>query len=220
MSGGPEKPFRTASRTLKGAIREGRRALGFFRDGKSEPTVAVFGSSRLPSGDPASRMAFSFGEAMARSGIRVLAGGFEGTMGAALEGAGEKGVALEWEPEPVLTEETDRRGNRLVFAHLSVRKQFFLWPARAVVLFPGGYGTLDELFEMMALRQTEEWARIPAFCADTPDRPFWRPFWDGLAPLLRQAPFLAPGAECPLTVVEDGAVLAGKVIEAVKSFDP
>lgn len=219
MSGEPERPDRKVNRSLKGAIVEGRRALDFFRNGKSEPTVAVFGSSRLSPDDPVSRMAFSFGEVMAKSGIRVLTGGFEGTMGAALEGAGEKGVALEWDPESVLIEEADRRENRLVFAHLSVRKQFFLWPSRAVVLFPGGYGTLDELFEMLALRQTEEWARIPAFCAETPERPFWRPFWEGLEPLLRQAPFLPSGAECPLTVLEDGIVLAERVIEVVEAFD-
>lgn len=219
MSEGPEPTARpAASRSLQSAIREGRRALGFFRDGKSQPTVAVFGSSRLSAEDPASRMAFDFGLAMARAEIRVLAGGFEGVMGAALKGAGDKGVALEWEPgvgSPV----PGSLGDRLVFAHLSVRKQFFLWPARAVVLFPGGYGTLDELFEMMALRQSEEWARIPAFCADVPVRPFWRPLWDALEPLLRQAPFLSSEAECPMMVVQDGRVLADKVIEAVKAYD-
>ncbi|MHB8422086.1 MAG: LOG family protein [Leptospirales bacterium] len=218
MSEALETTIRPVTRSLGRAIREGRRALDFFRDGKSQPTVAVFGSSRLSSEDPASRMAFAFGLAMARAGIRVLAGGDEGVMGSALKGAGEKGVALDWEPE-LVNPASDPLGRRLVFAHLSVRKQFFLWPARAVVLFPGGYGTLDELFEMMALRQTEEWARVPAFCADIPGRPFWKPLWGALEPLLREAPYLSPEAECPLRIVDDGCVLAEKVIESVMSVD-
>ncbi len=201
------------ARMLGESFEDGQRALAFFGEGKSIPTVSVFGSSRLPEEDPACRMARLFGEYMASSGIRLLAGGQEGLMGQALAGAREFGVALNWQRggSPVNPSGT----NELRFLHLSMRKRFFLWPSRAVVLFPGGYGTLDELFELLALRQTESWARIPAFCVDVSGRPFWAPFWETLANTLRSAPFLDRDAECPLPVLEDLDELTRRVQEAV-----
>ena len=212
MAGG----FSTAVRMLGETVEDGKRALAFFREGKSVPTVSVFGSSRLPESDPACRMARSFGAEMAQSGIRLLAGGREGLMGQALSGAGPMGVPLSWQREG--SADGPGGGVELRFLHLSMRKRFFLWPARAVVLFPGGYGTLDELFELLALRQTEPWARIPAFCAESPERPFWEPFWNTLNRLLRSAPYLDREAECPLPVVGDVDELSRLVREAVAGW--
>lgn len=211
-----EGSLSAAGRMLGETVEDGKRALAFFREGKSVPTVSVFGSSRLPENDPACRMARSFGVEMALSGIRLLAGGREGLMGQALAGAGPMGVALSWQREGS-SDGTDGPGE-LRFLHLSMRKRFFLWPARAVVLFPGGYGTLDELFELLALRQTEAWARIPAFCAEPPERPFWNPFWKTLEGLLRSAPYLDRDAECPLPVVVDVKALSRLVREAVAGW--
>ena len=207
-----------ATRMLGETFEDGRRALEFFGEGKSVPTVSVFGSSRLPEDDPACRMARLFGERMASAGIRLLAGGQEGLMGQALAGARELGVALSWQRGRAPEDRIDGKG--LQFFHLSMRKRFFLWPSRAVVLFPGGYGTLDELFELLALRQTETWARIPAFCAEVSGRPFWEPFWKTLAEVLRSAPYLDRDAECPLPVVRDVEELSRRVGEAVFSWEP
>lgn len=192
---------------------ETRRAFRFFRNLENGPAVAMFGSSRLPPEDPVCRMARTFGEAMGREGVRVLAGGHDGAMGAALGGAGSWGTALEWDPDEGKMPET---GQRLVFRHLFLRKHFFLRNIRAVVLFPGGYGTMDELFEFLALRQVDLWAGIPAFCAESPERPFWVPFWNGLAAILKSAPFLPEGAECPLPVESEPERLVEKVLEGVR----
>ena len=207
-------PF--GARMLGESFEDGQRALAFFGEGKSVPTVSVFGSSRLPEEDPACRMARLFGERMASRGIRLLAGGKEGVMGQALAGAREFGVALNWQrgdsgEDPAAT-------NGLRFLHLSMRKRFFLWPSRAVVLFPGGYGTLDELFELLALRQTETWARIPAFCVEVSGRPFWEPFWGTLVRIFGAATYLDREAECPLPVLEDMDELTHRVREAVFSW--
>ena len=191
---------------------EMRRAFRFFRNLGTGPAVSVFGSSRLPPGDPVCRMARMFGESMGREGVRVLVGGHEGTMGATLEGAGAWGTALEWDPVDGKVHETT---HSLIFRHLFLRKHFFLRNIRAVVLFPGGYGTMDELFEFLALRQVDKWAGIPAICAETPERPFWRPFWNGLAPILKSASFLPEGSECPLDIEADPGGLVVKVLEGI-----
>lgn len=211
-----EEEMSRATRMLGETFEDGRRALAFFGEGKSVPTVSVFGSSRLPSDDAACRMARLFGEEMASAGIRVLAGGRESLMGQVLEGARELGVPLTWKREELPEDPVQKRGLR--FLHLSMRKRFFLWPSRAIVLFPGGYGTLDELFELLALRQTESWARIPAFCAEVAGRPFWEPFWETLDRVLRSAPFLDREAECPLPVVREVEELSRRVKESVFSW--
>lgn len=104
------------------SFEDGQRALAFFGEGKSVPTVSVFGSSRLPEQDPACRMARIFGENMASSGIRLLAGGQEGLMGQALAGAREFGVALNWQRGG--SPDTPPGTNELRFLHLSMRKRF------------------------------------------------------------------------------------------------
>lgn len=199
---------------IRSLERETDRAFRFFRTLEPGPAVAMFGSSRLPSSDPVCRFARTFGEAMSREGVRVLAGGHDGAMGAVLSGAGQWGTALEWDPASGNPRGADRR---LVFRHLFLRKHFFLRKIRAVVLFPGGYGTMDELFEFLALRQLEDWAGIPAFCAESPERPFWRPFWDGLSAILKSAPFLPDDAECPLPVESDPGRLGARVLAAVRA---
>jgi predicted Rossmann-fold nucleotide-binding protein len=199
---------------IRSLERETDRAFRFFRTLEPGPVVAMFGSSRLPSSDPVCRFARTFGEVMSREGVRVLAGGHDGAMGAALSGAGRWGTALEWDPASGDPHETDRR---LVFRHLFLRKHFFLRKIRAVVLFPGGYGTMDELFELLALRQVNDWAGIPAFCAESPERPFWRPFWDGLSVILKSAPYLPVDAECPLPIESDPDRLGARVLAAVRA---
>ena len=120
-------------------------------------TVAVFGSTRTPLSDRHYEEARRFGALVARAGGTLVTGGGPGIMEAANRGAFEAGgvsiglnirLPREQKPNAWLTP-----GLCLTFRYFALRKLHFMLRARAMVAFPGGYGTLDELFETLTLVQ-------------------------------------------------------------------
>ncbi len=129
----------------------------------SGPCVTVFGSARFPEGHAYYEMARRLGSALARAGFAVMTGGGPGIMEAANRGAREAGgVSLgcnirlprEQKPNPYL--------DRFVeFEHFFVRKVMLVKYSCAFVVLPGGFGTLDEAFEVMTLIQTRKLGSFP-----------------------------------------------------------
>jgi uncharacterized protein (TIGR00730 family) len=128
-------------------------------------TVAVFGSTRAPAAEAHYEEARRFGALVARAGGTLVTGGGPGIMEAANRGAFEAGGASvgmnitlprEQAPNPYLTP-----GLSFHFRYFALRKLHFLLRARALVAFPGGFGTLDELFETLMLVQTGKIRPLP-----------------------------------------------------------
>jgi uncharacterized protein (TIGR00730 family) len=127
------------------------------------PCVTVFGSARFTAGHPSYEVARSLGAALARAGYAVMTGGGPGLMEAANRGAREAGgVSLgcnirlprEQKPNPYL--------DRFVeFEHFFVRKVMLVKYSCAFVVLPGGFGTLDEAFEVMTLIQNRKLESFP-----------------------------------------------------------
>ncbi|GIW74322.1 MAG: hypothetical protein KatS3mg103_0844 [Phycisphaerales bacterium] len=137
------------------------------------PAVTVFGSARTPASDPMYAAARQMGRALAEANLTVITGGGPGIMEAANRGAFEAGgrsvglnIALPMEqvPNPYQTDE-------LTFEYFFVRKVMLVKYARAFVIFPGGFGTLDEFFEAMTLMQTLKIRPFPLIL-------FGSHFWD------------------------------------------
>lgn len=135
----------------------GFEALAHFKN-----AVSIFGSSRLSPRDEYYKLAEETAYLLGREGYEVISGGGPGIMEAANKGAKRAGV-----PSIGLNIyiPTEQRANPFVttlleFHYFFVRKVMFVRYARAFVIFPGGYGTLDELFESINLIQTQ---RIPKF---------------------------------------------------------
>jgi hypothetical protein len=136
----------------------GLRALHFVG-----PCVTVFGSARFPEGHPWYELAREVGRAIAREGWTVMTGGGPGIMEAASRGAREAGgpsvgcsIALprEQKPNPYL--------DRFVeFEHFFVRKVMLVKYSHAFVVLPGGFGTMDEVFETLTLAQTGKIHALP-----------------------------------------------------------
>ena len=160
------------SRTLK----ELRRAFRFFDGLRGRPKVTVFGSARLPAGSPAYRQAESFGRAMARSGWFVVTGAGEGIMEAAHVGAGRENsigvnILLPFEqPDNTVME---RNPHLIHTKYFFTRKLLFLKESSGVVLFPGGFGTMDEAFEVLTLLQTGKTHPFPVVLVDEPGGTYW-----------------------------------------------
>jgi len=173
---GEDGTGRADLKLLSRALKELRHAFRFFDGLRDRPKVTVFGSARLPAGSPACRQAESFGRAMARSGWFVVTGAGEGIMEAAHVGAGREhsigvNILLPFEQ----SENTVMEGNpHLIHTkYFFTRKLLFLKESSGAVLFPGGFGTMDEAFEVLTLLQTGKTHPFPVVLVDEPGGTYW-----------------------------------------------
>ncbi len=136
---------------------------GFGALAELGPAVSVFGSARSGPGTPAYEMGVRLGSALARAGYAVITGGGPGTMEAANRGAWEAGgtsvgLGIELPHESGLNDYVDLGVN---FRYFFARKTMFVKYAEGFAVLPGGFGTLDELFEAVTLVQTGKVIRFP-----------------------------------------------------------
>ena len=148
---------------------------GFERLSVPDPCVTVFGSARIEESEPAYEAAKALGASLARSGYAVMTGGGPGLMEAANRGAKEAGgvsigcnirLPKEQKPNSYLDEFVE-------FEHFFIRKMMMIKYSCAFAILPGGYGTLDEAFEVATLIQTGKLKRFPVVVMD---RDFYTPF--------------------------------------------
>jgi uncharacterized protein (TIGR00730 family) len=158
-----------------------------FREGLARvaqidrPAVAFFGSARVPEGHPAYEAARTVGKCFAEAGWAVITGGGGGVMEGGNRGAREGGglsvgfnieLPHEQHPNPYLD-------ISYTFAHFYARKVCFVRPSSGFVIFPGGFGTLDELFEALVLIQTGKVLHFPVIL-------FGSDYWAGLLEWIRE----------------------------------
>jgi len=163
------------------ALKELRYAFKVFEPYRDVPKVTVFGSARTGPDDPISVQARGFARSIAAHGWMVMTGAGNGVMGAAQEGAGigpgfGLHIRLPWETEanPWIAEDP----KLISFKYFFTRKLFLVKEADAACLLPGGFGTLDEAFEVLTLVQTGKTAIIPVVLLDAPGDDYWR-VWEG-----------------------------------------
>ena len=173
--------------------------------------VSVFGSARTPTDHPDYAMAQALGGALADAGWAVITGGGPGIMEAANRGASEAGglsvgLGIELPFEQSLNEWVDLG---LEFRYFFARKTMFVKYAQAFVICPGGFGTMDELFEALTLVQTRKVNEFPVILMG---REFWTPLLDWLRGTLAERGLIAQ-KDLDLFVVTDD------VAEAVRHID-
>jgi uncharacterized protein (TIGR00730 family) len=144
------------------------------------PAVSVFGSARTKPGTRDWELSERLGTALARAGYAVITGGGPGVMEAANKGCAEAGglsvgLGIELPFEQGLNEWVDIG---IDFRYFFVRKTMFVKYAQAFVVLPGGFGTLDELFEALTLVQTKKVTRFPVVLMGTS-------YWQGLIDWMR-----------------------------------
>jgi uncharacterized protein (TIGR00730 family) len=149
--------------------------------------VSVFGSARTKADDPEYATARALGGALARAGFAVITGGGPGAMEAVNRGASEAGgvsvgLGIELPFEQSLNDWVDVGIN---FRYFFARKTMFVKYAQAFVIMPGGFGTLDEMFEALTLVQTQKVTRFPVILMGTS-------YWRGLIDWMRET-LLAEG---------------------------
>ncbi len=164
------------------------RILAEFVDGFEElpdvyPAVTIFGSSRARPQSAAYKATVKTARLLVQNGFNVISGGGPGLMEAANRGAAEAGgksVGLHIEL-PGEQQANSYANVRLDFRYFFIRKVMFVKYAVAYIIMPGGFGTLDELFEALTLIQTQ---RIRAFPVILMDSGFWQGLMDWLTQTL------------------------------------
>lgn len=144
------------------------------------PSVSVFGGARVRRGSPVYRDAMRIGEALSRAGFTVITGGGSGVMEGANRGAqrgprDSVGLNIRLPREQVPNPHTDKLVN---FKYFFARKVMFVKYACGIVGMPGGFGTMDEIFEALTLVQTKKIHQIPVVF-------YGSEYWGGLIDWLR-----------------------------------
>jgi uncharacterized protein (TIGR00730 family) len=147
----------------------------------STPTVAIFGSARTAPNSPTYQAACETARLLAEAGFGIITGGGPGIMEAANRGARESGARSIGCPIHLQRAEAANMyvDVAIPFTYFAPRKATLLTAACAFVVFPGGFGTLDELFEVLAAMQTRKMAHVPLVL-------YGSAFWYGLVDWLRQ----------------------------------
>ena len=180
---------------LSQTLRELRRAFAVFAPYRSQRKVTIFGSARTPRDAPAYQHAVRLGEAMARNGWFVVTGAATGIMEAGHRGAGRDrsmglNIMLPFEQE---ANEVIRGDGKLVtMKYFFTRKLMFVKECDAVVCLPGGFGTLDEAFEVLTLLQTGKREMIPLVLLDAPGGTYWTDWLAYIRTHLLAHKFIAP----------------------------
>jgi uncharacterized protein (TIGR00730 family) len=177
------------------------------------PAVSVWGSARVPEGHPEYELARAVGRRLGRSGLAVITGGGPGLMEAANRGAREAGarsvgLRIELESEQGMNPYVDLP---LRFHYFFTRKLMFVRYACAFVALPGGYGTLDELFEVMTLIQTK---RVRDFPVVLVGGAHWEGLLDWMRERLAAEHKIGPADLEIVEVIDDPEEVAAVVWEA------
>ncbi len=162
---------------LNRALKELRYAGQVFAPYRQRRKVAVFGSARTPEDAEEFKAAENFGREMRERGYMIVTGGGEGIMGAAQRGAGRENsfglnIRLPFEQSANQTIEGDKK--LISFNYFFTRKLNFVKETHAIALFPGGFGTMDEGFEVLTLMQTGKARIFPVVLVDKPGGTYWQ----------------------------------------------
>jgi uncharacterized protein (TIGR00730 family) len=169
----PHEDLKILSQTL----RELRRAFTIFAPYRSQRKVTVFGSARTPRDAPAYKAAEQFGKAMADNGWFIVTGAATGIMEAGHRGAGRQrsmGINITLPFEQSANEIIHGDEKLVTMKYFFTRKLLFVKECDAVVCLPGGFGTLDEAFEVLTLLQTGKRELMPLVFLDSPGGSYWQ----------------------------------------------
>lgn len=212
-----ENITRGEAKMLAVALKELRYAFKVFAKQRGKRKVTVFGSARTSSTDPVYKAAVEFGRLAKESGYMVITGAGGGIMEAAHVGAGREfsmglNIVLPFEQSanPIM----QGNPNLISMRYFFTRKLMFVKETDAVILFPGGFGTHDEGFEVLTLVQTGKSHLFPIVMVDVPGGTYWKQWDEFIRQQLGAAKLISP-PDTSLYKITDSVEVA---IQEVRQF--
>ncbi len=200
-----------------GALKEMRYAFGVFEPYRSARKAAIFGSARTRRDDPLYDQTVRLARELAAHDWMVITGAGPGIMEAGIEGAGATnsfGVSIKLPFESATSQFLADDPKLVNFRYFFTRKVTFVKESHAFVLLPGGFGTLDEAFELLTLVQTGKSAPAPIVLLDVPGGTYWRTWMQFVDSELQARGYIA-AADIGLVRITDDVRVA---LEEVTSF--
>ncbi|MBW3087819.1 TIGR00730 family Rossman fold protein [Bifidobacterium sp. 82T24] len=175
---------------------------GFGALAEVGPAVTVFGSARTKRGDPSYKAARRMGKLLAERGVATITGGGPGIMeaanrGASLAGGKSIGLGIELPHEQGLNSYVNLG---MTFRYFFVRKTMFVKYSSGVIVCPGGFGTMDEMFEVLTLVQTHKVTTMPIVLFDTD---YWQGLFDWINGTLADHGMISPLDPNLVTLTDD-----------------
>src|SRR5213078_4921277 len=177
------------------SIKEMRYTAKVFAPFQHLRKVAVFGSARTSADSPEFKVAKDFAREMVAQNFMVITGGGDGIMGAAQRGAGREhsfGLNIRLPFDQRANEVIEGDPKLINLNYFFTRKLNFVKETHAFALFPGGFGTLDETFEVLTLMQTGKARLIPVVLLDRPDGNYWETWMKFVTEHLLKLGFVSP----------------------------
>ncbi|MDP3980969.1 MAG: LOG family protein [Chlamydiota bacterium] len=161
---------------LNSCFKEMRYSLKVFLKYQDTKKISIFGSARTPESNPSYLLTKKFSKLMSQLGYMIITGAASGIMKAGHEGAGRKmsfgvNIRLPFEQKANWIIKNDPK--LITYKYFFVRKLFFMKESYAIVLFPGGFGTLDEGYEALTLMQTGKARLLPIVMIAPPGNTYW-----------------------------------------------
>jgi uncharacterized protein (TIGR00730 family) len=204
-------------RLINAAVRELRYAFRTFARYRGVRKVTTFGSARTTETEPAYQQAEEFSRRAAEAGFMVITGAGGGIMRACQAGAGRAhsfgvNIRLPFEQKPNEFIADDPK--LMTFKYFFTRKLLFVKEADAVVMFPGGFGTLDEAYECLTLVQTGKAGPMPIVFVDAPGGRFWSSWLDYVRGHLLKGKLISEEDLALFRVTDDAA----EAVEEIRGF--
>jgi len=206
---------------LHRSLKELRYANKVFQPWRHVRKISIFGSARTVADAPAYRAAEVFARRMTEEGFMVITGAGSGIMGGAQFGAGRDnsfGLNIKLPFEQSANETITGDPKLVTFNYFFTRKLSFVKEADAVALFPGGFGTLDELFESITLMQTGKAALLPVVLVDEPGGVYWKNFITFITQNLEKNGLISPEDHSLFHLTDDVEEAVRVVVNFYKVF--
>ena len=205
-------------RKVLAELRDAERVFAEFEDVRK---VSVFGSARTAPDAPEYKAAYDFSRLIVEENYMVITGGGDGIMGAAQAGAGSEksfglNIELPFEQKPNPTIDGDPK--LINFRYFFTRKLNFVKESDAVVLCPGGFGTLDEGFETLTLIQTGKSPIIPIVMLDKPNGHYWETWRRFLVNDLLDLKLVSPEDFHLIYITTDPAEAVKHILDFYRNF--
>lgn len=204
------------------ALEEMREAFKMFAPFHDIPKVTIFGSARTQMADPLYLQARDVAARLAAAGWMVVTGAGPGIMQADMEGAGREksiGVSIrlpfEQGANPVIAGDVKYVSMKYFFT----RKLMLVKESKGFVCLPGGFGTLDETFELLTLTQTGKGLPVPIVFLDTPGDPYWETVHDFVCRQLVERGLVSPADTDLYLVTDDCQRAADELIGFYRNYD-
>jgi uncharacterized protein (TIGR00730 family) len=199
------------------ALKEMRHAFNVFAPYRSTRKAAIFGSARTRPDDPLYAQTARVAHELAERDWMVITGAGPGIMEAGIEGAGADssfGVGIKLPFEATTTQFLADDPKLIVFRYFFTRKVTFVKEADGFVLLPGGFGTLDECFELLTLVQTGKAQPCPIVLLDVPGGTYWQSWLDFMRRELGERNYISPEDLTLMLITDD----VDEAVEEVAGF--